>query len=126
MKLKYCLPSCYSRYIYTILLDITYTFIFSHTILKSIRKLHIIYVFFSSIKFITIFLIFVKKYVRYSLIDLLFNYMNRQFSYNNFDCKYMHKTQLLLLLYLFLCGWLIDIFQRHQTCKPERVNIKYK
>ena len=38
------------------------------------------------------------------LIDLLFSYMNRQFSYNNFDSKYMHKSQLLLLIYLFLCG----------------------
>ena len=63
-----------------------------------------------------IFLFFFKiKLSGPVLIDLLFNYMNKQFSYNNFDCKYMHKTQLLLLLYLFLCGWLIDIFQRPQN-----------
>ena len=47
--------------------------------------------------------------------------MNMQFSYNNFDCKYMHKSQLLLLIYLFLCGWLIDIFKDPKTRKPERV-----
>ena len=37
--------------------------------------------------------------------------MNRQYSYNNFDYKYMHKGHLLLLLYIFLCGWVIDILQ---------------
>ena len=66
---------------------------------------------FFGIKFIRIFIIIIVN-KKLSGIDLLFNYMNRQFSYNNFDCKYMQKNQLLLLLYLFLCGWLIDIFQR--------------
>ena len=37
----------------------------------------------------------------------------------------MHKSQLLLLIYLFLCVWLIDIFQRPQTRKPERVNMEH-
>ena len=45
--------------------------------------------------------------------------MNRQYSYNNFDYKYMHKSQLLPLLYIFLCGWVID----PKTRKPKRVNI---
>ena len=34
-----------------------------------------------------------------------------QYSYNNLDYKYMHNGQLLLLLYTFLCGWVIDILQ---------------
>ena len=29
--------------------------------------------------------------------------------------KYMDISQLLLLIYLILCGWLIDIFQRPQN-----------
>ena len=46
--------------------------------------------------------------------------MNRQYSYNNFDYKYMHKGQLLLLLYIFVCGWVIDILHR----PPKPVNPK--
>ena len=52
--------------------------------------------------------------------------MNRQYSYNNFDYKYMHKGQLLLLFYIFLCGWVIDILQRPKTRKPERVKKSLK
>ena len=55
------------------------------------------------------------------VIDLLFNYMNRQFSYNNFDCKYMHKSQLLLLIYLFCVDGLLTFFKDPKTRKPERV-----
>ena len=45
-----------------------------------------------------------------------------QFSYNNFDCKYMHKTQLLLLLYTYFCvDGLLTVFKDPKT----RKRVKY-
>ena len=36
------------------------------------------------------------------LNDLLFNYMNRQYSYNNFDFKYMHKAITSFVIHIFV------------------------
>ena len=66
---------------------------------------------------------FLDKIVGTVLIDLLFNYMNRQYSYNNLDYEYMHRGQLLLFYTYFCVDGLLTFFKDPKTRKPERVNL---